>query len=160
MNYIKLILKQLWVLPTNIVGWIFYFLPQYIRGVFEKVTIQKDGIIKWDINNNSSFYKKMINKKWWGYVIGSNVIFIDLISAEDETKIKHEEAHIMQNYIFGPFFYPIYILLSLYVLIFKREKHSYYDNPFELQARKSAGQQINIPKEYWKDGPNDRWPWF
>ena len=40
------------------------------------------------------------------------------------------------------------------------KKHAHFDHPMERWARRYAGQPITRPKNQWRDGPNDRWPWW
>jgi hypothetical protein len=162
MKKILLLLGWLWVLPVNILAWVFWFFPQYLRGVFKKIRFHSNGVIAWDVDNSSKFFKGLKEKHWWGFVIGSNIVFVDcdMAAPKDAQKLKHEVAHVYQNYRFGMFFYPLYILMTVYLWLFKKNKHSYLDNPFERQARKEAGQQVTIPKSEWSRYYKDRWPWW
>ena len=74
--------------------------------------------------------------------------------------IAHEETHSFQQYVLGPLFWIAYVLIQGFIWIFMRNKHSYYDHPFEIQARRRAGQPLVIPREQWRDGRFDRWPWW
>jgi len=162
MKSILFLLGFLWVLPVNILAWIFWFLPQYIKGTFEKIKFYPNGIVTWDVKNSSKFFKKLKDDHWWGFVIGSNIVFVDRDSKKDKdiARFIHEETHVYQNYMFGIFFYPVYIAITCFLWLFRPNKHAYLDNPFEKHARKRAGQQVEIPKEKWTRGPNDRWPWW
>ena len=52
----------------------------------------------------------------------------------------------------------LYILMSAFIWMFVVKEHSYYDNPFEVWARKRSGLvDWDVPPEKWRDGPNDRW---
>ena len=72
----------------------------------------------------------------------------------------HETAHVYQQYIFGVFFFPVYILTSLFMYCFVWDKHPYIDNFFEKWARNRAGQLVKIPKEDRERYMKDRWPWW
>lgn len=149
----------LWVGIVNLLFYICWFYWMKRKGTFEKIEWDWNSWSwKCDVANNSDFYKNAM-QGWWGFVIGSFIIFVD--KDTDPKHMKHEETHVLQNYIFGPLFYPVYELLSIVLLIFAgTDCHSYYDNPFEVWARRSAGQQIKIPRSEWSWGPNDRWPWW
>lgn len=103
------------------------------------------------------------SKYWWGMSMGAFIIVRDVGRQLDRNKlartIKHEQMHTMQQYALGIFQPIIYVICSVFIYIFMPNKHSYYDNPFERQARKFAGQQVNIPREEWSD-PSDRWIWW
>ena len=150
------------LLPINILIWLFWFLPMYKKGTFEDVWWRwDDWSLNWDVSNESEFYKKAM-KGWWGFVIGCNIVFVDYFPKieKDKRHIIHESCHVLQNYMFNILFYPAYILCSLYIWVFQKGKHAYYDNPFEIWARRSAGQNTKIDRENWAQGPNDRWPWW
>jgi hypothetical protein len=53
---------------------------------------------------------------------------IDAPYMDERVYVLHERRHLTQNMIFGPLFYPLYILGSLLAW-------SYHDNPFEIDAR-------------------------
>lgn len=162
MKHIFYTIAWILLLVVNIPVWLLWFLPMYKKGTFEGVWWDWDGWCwHWDVNRNSNFYKESM-KGWWGFVIGSNIVYVDYFPKEKryKTHIKHEKKHVWQNYTWNIFFYPAYITCSIYIYCFQWNKHAYLDNPFEIAARKAAGQKINIPITEWTKGPNDRWPWF
>jgi hypothetical protein len=63
----------------------------------------------------------------------------------------HEQAHVRQVERWGPFFLPAYVGASAWA--WARKRHYYLDNPFEIDARRVAGQDwFNVPKK--KDPSN------
>ena len=148
------------LLYINIPIWLFWFLPMKKRGTFESVVWDWDcWAFKWDVANDSDFCKSSM-KNWWGFVLGSNIIFVDFKPGQDEEQEKHEETHVLQVYILNIFFYPMYILFCGIIWLFFPQKHTYYDNPLEMWARWAAGQQVKILPAQWLGGPDDRVPWF
>lgn len=148
----------LWVLPVNLLAWCWLL---YLRftGQIEKVTWYSDFAIAWDIDNNSRFFKRM--KGWYGFTLGSNIICIDVEPFDKYTQhLMHETAHVYQQYIFGVFFFPVYILTSVFMYLFMPKTLPYIDNFFEKWARKYAGQPVKIPVEQRKEYMKDRWPWW
>jgi hypothetical protein len=103
---------------------------------------------------------------------------------------KHEEMHVIQGCIQGTLWpvlfvaallahpsepwwawfclvpvvlatHPVsYGLASVFIWLFLKKKHAYYDNPYERQARARAGQEVNIHPDDWIDGSDDRWIWW
>lgn len=155
------IIGFLWSLATTVLSWIFFFLPHYFAGTFENVYLSKDLAIVWDVDNRSKFYKKAMDG-WYGFVLGANVCVVDTPQEVEDTirHFKHEKAHVVQYFIFGPLFFPVYLAHTGYLWIFCKDKHSYLDNFLERWARKVAGQKVNIPRDEWPDGPNDSWVWW
>lgn len=155
------ILGFLWASPVTILSWIFFFLPHYFKGTFQNVYMRKDLAIVWDVDNYSKFGRNAMDG-WYGFVLGANVCVIDPPHGMDELKpyFKHEiKGHVTQYFIFGVFFFPLYIAHTAWLLAFCKDKHSYLDNFLERWARKVAGQKVDVPREEWMDGPNDRYPW-
>ena len=151
----------IWALPVTILSWIFFFFPHSIKGTFQNVYLTKDLAIVWDVDNFSRFGRDSMNG-WYGFVLGANVCVIDTPrEKENIEKYFHHEinGHVSQYFIFGIMFFPLYIAHTAWLLAFCKDKHSYLDNFLERWARKVAGQKINIPREEWTDGPNDRFPW-
>lgn len=169
MTTLKCIPGFLWCLPISFLVWLFFCLPNYIRGTFCDIWIDEHLCITWEIDMLSDFYENAM-EGWFGFVLGCNRIVVDIdrptreASNDEETEnykmLRHELRHVFQNYCWGIFFYPVYILATLYLWIFEKDKHAYLDNPFERNARKFAGQKVDIPREEWPDGKNDRFPWW
>lgn len=152
------LLGFIWVLPVNILAWIWLLYLKF-TGQIEKVTWYEDLSASWDIKNDSRFFKTMAG--WYGFTLGSNIVCID-VAPWDVYKqhLMHETAHVYQQYILGVFFFPVYILTSLFIYCFVWSKHPYIDNFFEKWARKRAGQLVKIPKEDRERYMKDRWPWW
>ena len=150
----------IWLLPVNILVW-FWLIILLLKGSIEEVTLQPNLALRWDVANDSKLYKLMHKDNWFGFVLGNNVIVVDDDPYEQFAQfIMHENVHVAQNYVFGIFFYPAYFIVSTFIFCFLWEKHAYLDNPFERQARKLAGQRVDIPREEWPQGPHDRWSFW
>lgn len=52
----------------------------------------------------------------------------------------HEQVHVRQAERWGPAFLPVYLLASVWA--WARGGHYYYDNPFEIDARRACGEDI------------------
>jgi len=100
--------------------------------------------------------RKMSSGGWAGFAVGP-VMFVSAKHAESDRTLVHEERHVLQQMVFGVFQPILYVLISVFIWCFIWTKHSYYDNPFERDARRAAGQRIDIPKHFWK---GDRWAWW
>lgn len=150
----------IWLLPVNLIVWAVLLILLW-RGQFEEVTLQPNLALRWDVDNNSKFYKILSKDGWFGFVAVSNIIVVDDDPYElFEKHIRHEDAHVSQNYVLGILFYPLYFLCSIFIFCFLWNKHSYLDNPFERHARRLAGQRVDIPREEWPKGPHDRWSFW
>lgn len=150
----------LFCLPLSLIGWVLYLIL-YLFKQIDSVYVGRDLTMVWDINEDSWLGKKFfIGRGWVGFTLGCNVLILEV--SDDfrwlET-LKHERMHVCQFYKLGIFFPILYILESIRIYLFCKDLHSYYDNVYEIEAREYAGQEVKIPKELWKDGPNNRWFW-
>lgn len=171
LNYIA---GFIWCFPATLLGLIFFVIPNLFKDTFCDIWIDRHLCITFEVDQHSKFYDNAM-EGWFGFVIGSLrvVIDIDLPTRElgildvaevhkdhpQYKKMRHEFRHVMQNYVFGVFFYPVYIIITCYIWLFRKDLHSYLDNPFERDARRFANQRVHVPKEDWPDGPADRFPW-
>ncbi len=159
MKRILFFLGCVWTLPNSIFGWLFLAFLAATRQV-DGFGIQSDFTFLINLKNGGWFCKRsMTEKGWLGFAIGNCIFVVDTEGDEWGRTILHENTHCRQAYVLGVLFYPFYILESVRIWLFVKEEHSYYDNEFEIQARKAAGQSVKIPKSMWAD-PNDRWIWW
>jgi len=163
------LLGFLWALPATIICWLFYILPLM---AFRELKYEgKLDTFVWEFKNPinpTSWYDKLW-ARWAGWS-GPCVLILHEDVYKDVNKLKitriHELRHCKDQFKWGIFFYPAYFLASAWLAISnlwkKKEdkKHIYYSNPFEVAARKEAGQLVDIPREYWPDGPEDYNPWM
>lgn len=101
---------------------------------------------------------------WAGVGMYWFMIYRDRPAAWDDDwvprTIAHESAHCSQYAILGSLHTILYALHVLFIYAFQKDKHPYLDCWAERQARRQAGQQVDIPREKWPQGPKDRWPWW
>ncbi|MCS7021034.1 MAG: hypothetical protein NZU63_04285 [Gemmataceae bacterium] len=114
----------LWALPNTLLGCLF-ILPSWWRG----------GGIRWqqgalEVHGGlaSWFLERVCRAEAMtlGHVIlGRSAVSLDFCRA-------HEQVHVRQYCLWGPFFLPAYGLSSLWAWC--RGRHPYFDNWFERQA--------------------------
>lgn len=144
----------LWSLPVSVFGWLLgLFL--LVTGQVERFWVTEKLEFVWDMEDDGNFFKNAFAKRgFWGMSLGNNIFIKDKDDVRHKRSFKHESRHCIQYYMLGIFHPIVYIIDSVCIYFFNTEKHSYYDNFLEIDARKTAGQPINIPKSMWK---NDRW---
>jgi uncharacterized membrane protein len=150
----------LWSIVWCLLSWILVALLLVARQV-EAVGTGAYMIVVIDLKNDAWFASKLVlGKGWGGFAFGNVVYVMDTDTERWKRTVKHESRHVVQTFLFGIIQPILYFLASIFIWIFLRKRHSYYDNPFERDARKAAGQPVEIPKEKWTDGPEDRWAWW
>lgn len=153
-------LQFLLLLPATILVWLFYILPLVVSGEIGLVAWYKRGfIMQFVVLHDETWYSRLW-RDWYGWS-GPCVMICRFLEPEArERTFLHELEHCKQQFRWGLLFYPAYIVSSIWILLFRRNKHSYYDNPFEVAARKAAGQRLDIPPSQWSGGSDDRWIWW
>jgi len=96
--------------------------------------------------------------QWVGWAFGP-CILVKHEFAQHERTLRHEERHVIQQMVFGILQPVLYVLISVFIWCFLMDRHSYYDNPYEIDARKAAGQPMQILFWRWRN-PRDRWAWW
>lgn len=162
MTLLKLV-GFVWLLPMTIPFWLFYILPLLWRDIRFR-GFAGFGVARFELVSRHSRYARMW-KNWAGFSGPCCILHRAGLSKRDlAVTIAHEHRHCMQQLVFGPFFYPLYVLCSaaiwVYATIANEQYHAYLDNPFERDARRAAGQPVRIPPDRWPGGPEDRWPWW
>ena len=143
-------------------GWVLAILLILFGGNISFFLPRKDWTFVWYLFTDG-WVTKLLRKRYYkGFSIGNNAFVVpdELDDAVDMRTIDHERTHCRQQFKFGIFFPILYILESLRIFFFVKDAHSYYDNCFEVEARKNAGQMVKIPRSLWIHGPEDRWIWW
>lgn len=155
MKWLFLVLGNIWMLPTSLVSAL-YVGVMWAFGQFEWGYTTGWALVLL-VPKGSRLFNHMSKSGWAGWSSGPFI----LLREDHETSaisITHEERHVKQQLLFGVFQPILYIFSSVWIWLFKKQLHSYYDNPFEVDARRAAGQKVKIPPEQWKNG--DRWAWW
>ena len=124
-------------LPVSLVMWSFVLILRLFRQA-EPLSTSSDLIFVVKLKHDRWFYKNMFKARGWaGFSLG-NCAFVS-----DQSSLKtiiHEKRHCLQNYLFGVLFLIFYLLISLFIYVFLKSKHFYFDNQFEIDARRAADQ--------------------
>jgi len=154
--FVPLALSWAYVLFAWIPGWIRF--SGYVGSMTWAFDLQDETVDNWYTRAWAG---------WAGFGAMSVIILRDRPSQDERygTTIKHECRHSVQVWALGLLQPVLYILFSLALFLSAKagltpELHPYLDNPFERDARKAAGQEVNIPRNRWHRGPNDYWPWW
>jgi len=116
---------------------------------------------RFSLVSQKSWYAKKW-ERWKG--VGLWLVMIlkdrDLTGSQLGRVIRHEGRHSYIWFFLGGWGYVLYVLESVRIFLFCPNKHTHIDNRFEIDARRYAGQRVEIPRSDWPDGPDDRVPWF
>ena len=119
--------KYLWASPTTIFGLLFLITgkARILDGV-----VEIHGSLARLFLNYAPFCGGATAMTLGHVVIGQNLLALDLCH-------RHEMIHVRQYETFGPFFIPLYFLLSLHA--WRQGDDAYYGNLFEAEAYAKDG---------------------
>jgi len=174
MFYLLRLLGFVWTLPATIVVWLFYIIPFWAGGALRYDGSPSFLVARFVLTGQCGWYYRAWND-WTGWagpcvmILRTSRPYCDqLLSALSDSDpwlahrerwhriVDHELRHCAQQFLFGVFYYPVYVLLSMAIYLFLSHLHPYFDNPFEVDARRAAGQ----PERILSKDHSDRWLWW
>jgi hypothetical protein len=143
MRNIKRVLGWTWAAPLTLFG----LLVVYIFVALRHCTWvgRHDDVLVWHLvpATRNNFLINLL-KKHSGIAVG-NVVLLNVSPATIRGKIvlRHEAEHVRQAMYLG-IFYPVLYFACWLLLHVCAYAHPVYDNPFEIDARRAAGQVIDV----------------
>ena len=139
----KRVLGIIWAAPVTLVG-LTYVTLFTLLGWYQRLG-QRDDALVWLLNADKA--PAWLNKKWtrWGGHTLGQVVVMKYNPDTDRGRVtlRHEQEHVHQCMVLG-IFQPILYGLAYLGLMTCRHAHPYYDNPFEIDARRAAGQVVDV----------------
>jgi hypothetical protein len=140
----KKFLGYAWAAPVTLLG-LLYVTLFWAMGWYNWGGIVDDGMI-WEVNHEKTpSWLKNYWRRWGGHAIGNVVVLKQSIMDSRET-LTHELRHVEQVMRLGVFQPIIYGINLVAMRIGCPGTHPYYYNPFEVDARRVAGQKIEVRK--------------
>jgi hypothetical protein len=138
----KKILGYLWASPITLLGLLYVSLFHAMKW-YTWSGVEGDALV-WEVNQTEcpqwllSYWKK-----WAGHAIG-NVIVLNEENIDPERTLIHEQRHVEQVMRLGIFQPIVYGISMLAIRIGCPGTSHYHYNPFEVDARRHAGQKIDV----------------
>lgn len=140
----KKILGFMWISPVTLLG-LLYATLFMLFGWYKWVGV-RDTALVWQLNNEKA--PKWLNSAWehWGgHTVGNVVVMkLNIETTYGATILRHEQQHVHQGMVLGPFHPVIYGLCWIAIKLSCSASNAYYTNPFEVDARRAAGQLIDV----------------
>lgn len=135
-------LKLVWASPVTLVGLV-YAASFGAIGWYKYVGV-KEGALVWLLDHTKAPTFLM---KYWknraGHACGNVIVLRNTIDQNPRT-FKHELKHVDQVERLGVFQPIVYVISTLAIKFGCPGSSPYYSNPFEIDARRHAGQIIDI----------------
>lgn len=142
-NFLR-ILGFAWASPVTFFG-LLYVLAFMALKWYKFDAVHGDALV-WTLDKNAApGWLLAAWAGWGGHAIGNVVVMSSqpLLDKKTQTTLRHEQEHVRQCMTLGVF-QPIVYALSYLALMTCRYSNPYYDNPFEVDARRAAGQPIDV----------------
>lgn len=149
MSRAKFWLGALWASPVTLVVLLFYVLPFTAFGWY-RYTGRRELAWVYVMTDKAPGFVKSLWGHWGGQAMGNVIVFKrdpDMASRADVARVKHEMTHVLQCMYLGPFAPVAYFSIFLVGKVFERfvgRFDAYHDHPFELHARRCAGQVVDV----------------
>ena len=142
---LKKILGYAWASPVTLLG-LLYTSLFYVLGWYNWAGREGDALV-WVVNHEKSpGWLKKYWQRWGGHAIG-NVVVLKRSIAQSRETFTHELRHVEQVMRMGVF-QPIVYGINLVAIRWGCPgTHPYYYNPFEIDARRHAGQKIEVARK-------------
>lgn len=132
-----------WAAPLTLLGLIYTLAFQQL-GWYKCLGKHGDAWIWQLVPDKSPTWLDKMWLRWGGHAIGNVVVVkVDITSDRGKITLRHEQEHVRQCMTLG-IFQPILYGLAYIALKFCKNAHPYYDNPFEIDARRAAGQVVDV----------------
>lgn len=144
LSQIKKSLQVAWASPVTLVGLV-YVSVLWALGWYEWVGLRGDALV-WHVRiERCPTFLREKWKNWAGQTIGNVVVLkYDLSTERGNITLRHEQEHVHQCMVLGPFMPILYGLNYAMIWVTCRHSDAYYDSPFEIDARRAAGQVIDV----------------
>lgn len=139
------VLGYIWASPVTFFG-LMYVLLFWLFGWYRWKRFHDVSMVwEWNETITPKFLQKM-----WGTFVGhaiGNVVVVKGTYDRIEPAIVHENEHVWQCMRLGIFQPIMYFLNLITIWLGCRNSNHYYSNPFEIDARRGAGQLIDVEGE-------------
>lgn len=141
MEKFKKILGYLWAAPVTLFG--LYAFIFGLLGWYKWQGIYGDGLV-WTVKQDTApKWLLSLWKEWAGHGVG-NVVVLKRETALQSSTLTHELRHVSQCMRLGVFQPIVYAICMLAIKLGCPGTDSYSYVPFEVDARRHAGQEIDV----------------
>lgn len=141
MNKLQKIAGYIWASPVTAVGLAYASVFKSLK--WYDFIGQVDDALVFRTAQKSPRWLKEIWKNWDGHAIG-NVIVMNCDPEAKPRQLAHEMVHVRQCMRLGIFQPLVYAICWVVIKVGCESSHPYWDQPFEIDARRSVGQYIDV----------------
>jgi len=145
MSMLLKVLGFIWASPLTL-ACLTYVSVFWALGWYKYHGIERDALVFCPVPDRVKGPLKAYWDRWGGHCIG-NVIVADADPADTakwDRLLTHEGQHVKQVMRAGIFWALMYGLNALFIWLCCPSSHYYWSNPCEIDARRAAGQLIDV----------------
>lgn len=135
-------LGYLWASPLTVLGVAYAFTFEVFRW-YRWFGISDDAMV-WIVDKGAPSWLTWLWKGWGGHAIGNVVVLRSQPAGSESIILRHEKRHVEQCMKLGILQPLVYLINFLAIKIACPDSHPYYDNPMEIDARRAAGQVVDV----------------
>lgn len=144
MSKVARVAGYVWAAPLTLFGLIYVTLFTLL-GWYKRIG-RFDDALGWALVQEK--VPQWLNRAWlhWdGHTVGQVIVLKhDVASDRGKVILRHEQEHVRQCMVLGVFQPVMYVLTYLSIKVACRYADPYYDSSFEIDARRAAGQIIDV----------------
>ena len=142
MSTMTRVLGYVWAFPVTFFGLTYASMLNFV-GYYKWHGIHGNALV-WIVDSEKSpNWLRKLWKSWAGHAIG-NVVVLKNNPQDKPIVLKHEQRHVEQVMRLGVFQPIVYFISSFAIYVACDDSDPYYSNPFEIDARRHAGQIIDV----------------
>ena len=133
-----------WAAPLTLLG-LLYVQAFVVLGWYKRVGSCGNAWVWQLVPEQSPSWLGKVWLRWGGHTIGNVVVVkLDVESPRGKVILRHEQEHVRQCMVLGIFQPVLYSFAYLIIKLSCPRSNPYYGNPLEIEARRAAGQVVDV----------------
>jgi len=133
-----------WAMPVTVFGLVYACVFSALKW-YKFIGVRGDTLV-WQLNaEKAPVWLEKAWASWGGHTVGTVIVVKN--NPDDnrgKTTLLHEQEHARQCMILGPLWPLAYGLIMLAMKVSCRNADAYFSHPFEVDARRAAGETIDV----------------
>jgi hypothetical protein len=146
LNKLQRVLGWAWASPLTLCG-LFYVVPLSVLGWYSPLGVRGDAMV-WSLDAGAPAWLLRTWRHRSGHAVGNVVVLhpqhASLDTHQGRVVLHHEQDRVRQSMVLGPFYPLFYAVMWLGIRLACPKSSTLHGHPFEVEARRAAGQVIDV----------------
>jgi hypothetical protein len=144
LNKLRRVLGWCWASPLTLCG-LLYVVPFDILGWHRPIGTHGDAMVWQLVPERAPGWLTFAWRHGSGHAVGNVVVLnANLDTHQGRVVLKHEQDRVRQAMVLGAFYPLFYAVMWLGIRLACPRSSTHFSHPFELEARRAAGQTIDV----------------